>query len=59
MALAEGVKNDIRLKGLIDDMGMGYDITIVFCGSQSTIHLAKNQVFHERIKHIDVMHHFV
>ena len=31
----------------------------VFCDSQSAIHLAKNQVYHARTKHIDVRYHFV
>ena len=29
------------------------------CDSQSVIQLAKNQVHHERTKHIDVMYHFI
>ena len=31
----------------------------VYCNIQSGIHLAKNQTFHERTKHIDVKLHFV
>ena len=31
----------------------------MFCDSQSAIHLAKNQVYHARAKHIDVRYHFV
>lgn len=31
----------------------------VYCGSQSAIHLAKNQVHHRRTKHIDVRFHFI
>ena len=31
----------------------------MFCDSQSSIHLAKNQVYHARTKHIDVRYHFV
>ena len=31
----------------------------MFCYSQSAIHLAKNQVYHARTKHIDVRYHFV
>ena len=29
------------------------------CDSMSVIHLAKNQVYHARTKHIDVKYHFV
>ena len=31
----------------------------MFCDSQSAIHLAKNQVYHARTKHIDVRYHFM
>ena len=31
----------------------------MFCDSQRDIHLAKNQVYHARTKHIDVRYHFV
>ena len=31
----------------------------MFCDSQSAIHLAKNQVYHAWMKHIDARYHFV
>ena len=31
----------------------------MFCDSQSAIFLTKDQMFHERTKHIDVRYHFV
>ena len=31
----------------------------VHCDSQSAIHLAKNQVYNTKTKHIDVRYHFV
>ena len=31
----------------------------VFCDNQSSIHLTKNQMFHERTKHIDIKLHFI
>ena len=59
MAITETVKEAIWLQGLLDDLGVGKKQVTVFCESQSTIHLAKNQVYHARTKHIDVRYHFV
>ena len=59
MAITEAVKEEIWLQGLLDDLGVGQKQVTVFCDSQSAIHLAKNQVYHARTKHIDVRYHFV
>ena len=59
MAVTETVKKAIWLRGLLEDLGVGQKHIKVFCDSQSAIHLAKNQVYHARTKHIDVRYHFV
>jgi len=59
MAITEAVKEAIWLYGLLKDLGVGQKQLEVFSDSQSAIHLAKNQVFHARTKHIDVRYHFV
>ena len=59
MAMAEGVKEALWLRGLLDDLGLKQDCVNLNCDSQSAIHLAKNQVHHARTKHIDVRYHFV
>ena len=59
MAITEAVKEAIWLQGFLDDLGVDQKQVTVFCDSQSAIHLAKNQVYHARTKHIDVMYHFV
>lgn len=59
MAITEAVKEAIWLKGLFAELRKDLQITTVFCDSQSAICLTKDQMFHERTKHIDVRYHFV
>jgi hypothetical protein len=59
MVAVEIVKEAIWLKGLISDLDLQQDETVVFCDSQSAIHLTKNQMYHEMTKHIDVRYHFL
>ncbi|KAG8492333.1 hypothetical protein CXB51_009816 [Gossypium anomalum] len=59
MAVTEAVKEAIWLQGMAKTLGLVQEHINVYCDSQSAIHLAKNQVYHARIKHIDVRFHFV
>ncbi|KAL5765298.1 hypothetical protein ACOSQ2_017892 [Xanthoceras sorbifolium] len=47
------------LRGLYGELSSCFDATTIFCDSQSAIHLTKDQMFHERTKHIDIKFHFV
>ena len=59
MAIAEACKESVWLKDLFAELcGVDYCIDL-FCDSQSAICLTKNQMFHERTKHIDVKYHYV
>ena len=59
MAIAEACKESVWLKGLFDEL-CGVDSCIdLYCDSQSAICLTKDQIFHERTKHIDVKYHYV
>ena len=59
MAITEAFKEAIWLKGLFGDLCDDVQTTTVFCDSQSAIYLTKDQMYHERTKHIDVRYHFV
>ncbi|GJX20885.1 retrovirus-related pol polyprotein from transposon TNT 1-94 [Tanacetum coccineum] len=62
MALAEVAKEGTWLKCLIEDLGFSQDHqdqATVFCDSMNAICLAKDQVYHDRTKHIDVLYHFI
>jgi len=47
------------LKGMIGELGITQECVKIHCDSQSAIHLANHQVYHERTKHIDIRLHFV
>ena len=59
IALAEGVKEGLWLKGMLNELGIEQECVPIHCDSQSAIHLAKHQMYHERTKHIDVKLHFI
>ncbi|KAL5551202.1 hypothetical protein UlMin_001378 [Ulmus minor] len=48
IAATEGVKEAMWLKGLVGELGYMHDKVEVICDNQSSIHLTKNQMFHER-----------
>jgi len=47
------------LKGLFNELTLHKDVPIIHCDSQSAILLTKDQMYHERTKHIDVKFHFI
>lgn len=59
MAAAEGIKEAIWLNGLVAEISSGQKTVVIYCDSQSAIHLTKDQMHHERTKHIDVRYHFI
>ena len=54
MALTEAVKEALWLLGLVRELKIDQEQIVVFCDNQRAIQLSKNQVFHEKTKHIDI-----
>ena len=59
IAVTEAVKEAMWLKGMLLELGIKQESLVVYCDNQSAVHLSKNQVFHERSKHIDIKLYFV
>ncbi|KAE8735061.1 hypothetical protein F3Y22_tig00000477pilonHSYRG00233 [Hibiscus syriacus] len=53
----EAAKEALWLTGLVKDLGVQQGGVQLLCDNQITIHLAKNQIYHARTKHIDVRFH--
>lgn len=59
-AISKVVAELTWLVKLLSDFGISVSAVIpVFCDNQAAIHIAKNPVFHERTKHIEVDYHFI
>lgn len=59
IALSEGIKEALCLKGMITELRIWQEQKMIRCDNQSAIHLTKHQVYHERSKYIDIILHFV
>ncbi|KAH9752456.1 hypothetical protein KPL71_014688 [Citrus sinensis] len=59
IAATEAVKEGKWLSGILNELWLKQKIFTIFCDNQSAIHLIKNQIYHERTKHIDVRLHFI
>ena len=59
MPIIETIKEAIQLKGLIGEINEDLHDSTVYCDNQSAIFLTKDQMFHERTKHIDVQYYFI
>ena len=59
IAATEACKELLWMKRFLQELGFKQQRYIVFCDSQSAIHLGKNSSFHARSKHIDVRYHWI
>ncbi|GLT38190.1 hypothetical protein SLA2020_124540 [Shorea laevis] len=47
------------MKRFTQELGLAQKRYVVYCDSQSVVHLSKNSTFHGRSKHIDVRYHWI
>ncbi|GAB2287999.1 hypothetical protein Dimus_037972 [Dionaea muscipula] len=60
VAAAAGVSHALWLSKLLAELNLKYDEPMVMCiDNQSAIAIARNPVYHDRSKHIDVRFHFL
>ncbi|WKA04900.1 hypothetical protein VitviT2T_022897 [Vitis vinifera] len=59
-AFADSTSELLWLRWLLKDLGVSTSFaTPLYCDNQSAIHIAHNDVFHERTKHIEIDCHFI
>ena len=46
-------------KLLVGLFGEVLETTVIYCDNQSCVKLAKNPVFHDKSKHIEMRYHFI
>ena len=47
------------MKKFLQELNQNQESYVLYCDSQSAIHLSKNPTFHSRSKHIDVRYHWI
>ena len=59
VVVTDAFKEEIWLRGILDEIQMLHRGVTISFDSQSALHLSKNPMYHERNKHVDVKYHFV
>ena len=59
MAATQACKEAIWIRRFMEELGHKQEKTLLYCDSQSALHIARNPAFHSRTKHIGVQYHFV
>jgi hypothetical protein len=59
MAMYESIREVIWINKLVSNLMAEKYLLNIFCDNQSSIHIAKNPVMHQRTKHIDIKYHFI
>ncbi|KAL5814638.1 hypothetical protein ACOSQ4_025279 [Xanthoceras sorbifolium] len=59
VAVTEASKEMVWLQSLLEELDKKQENSVLYCDSQSAIHLVKNLSFHSRMKHIQLWYHFI
>ena len=59
VAVTEASKEMVWFQSFLEELGKKQEDNVLYCDSQSAIHLAKNPSFHSRTKHIHLRYHFI
>lgn len=59
MTITKASKEMIWLQNFLEELGVKCEKGTLYNDSQSVIYLAKNPVFHSRMKHIHIRYHFI
>ena len=59
VTVTEASKEMVWLQSFLEELGKKQEDNVLYCDSQSAIHLAKNPSFHSRTKHIQLRYHFI
>jgi len=59
MSATQACKEAIWIQRLMEELGHKQQKIIIYCDSESALHIARNPTFHSRTKHIGVQYHFV
>ena len=59
IAITKASKELPWMKKFLQELSLQQERYLLYCDSQSVIHLSKNPTFHSRSKHIDVRYHWI
>ncbi|KAE8690148.1 hypothetical protein F3Y22_tig00110925pilonHSYRG00035 [Hibiscus syriacus] len=59
VSVTKASKEMVWLQSFLEELGKKQENNVLYCDSQSAIHLAKNPSFHSRTKHIQLRYHFI
>jgi len=59
IVVTKAVKELLWMHKFLQDLGLSQEKYVLYCDSQSAIHLSKNSTFYSRSKHIEVRYHWI